>query len=173
MVALLHHERNHPKMSREEMVSIFSFSRARPLMGIFKSRKVVCGEIFCSFFITDNDIKFLEQQNPPEQSWLSILLSKQVPCVSEWSVIHYVLDKTRYGRNFSLMHTLGKTAPTAKSLASHMISKGKSQSGATRIGAWVNFILRVSNASMHSFEKINGVSFSRRWVIGRAILEKS
>ncbi|GKC60027.1 hypothetical protein Tco_1087625, partial [Tanacetum coccineum] len=31
-----------------------------------------------------------------------------------------------------------------------MISKGKSQSGATRIGAWINFILRVSNALMHS-----------------------
>ncbi|GKF24138.1 hypothetical protein Tco_0076460 [Tanacetum coccineum] len=37
-----------------------------------------------------------------------------------------------------------------------------------RIGACVNFILRVSNASMHSFEKINGVSFSKRWVIGLA-----
>ncbi|GJZ82211.1 hypothetical protein Tco_0647384 [Tanacetum coccineum] len=68
----------------------------------------------------DNDnLKCWEQQIPPKQSGLAILLSK--------------------------------TAPTAKSLASHMISKGKSQSGATKIGAWVNFILRVSKASMHSF----------------------
>ncbi|GJW66355.1 hypothetical protein Tco_0120779 [Tanacetum coccineum] len=33
-----------------------------------------------------------------------------------------------------------RTAPTAKSLASHMISKGKSQSGATRIGAWERLV---------------------------------
>ncbi|GJU33928.1 hypothetical protein Tco_1182282 [Tanacetum coccineum] len=61
-----------------------------------------------------------------------------------------------------VLSTFPRTAPTAKSLASHMISQGKSQSGATRIGACVNFILRVSNASMHSFEKINRVSFSMR-----------
>ncbi|GJV43064.1 hypothetical protein Tco_1427600 [Tanacetum coccineum] len=72
-----------------------------------------------------------------------------------------LIGKRSVPRGGSLWQAI-MTAPTAKSLASHMISKGKSQSGATRIGAWVNFILRVSNASMHSFEKINGVSFSRR-----------
>ncbi|GJS90196.1 hypothetical protein Tco_0772832 [Tanacetum coccineum] len=104
-------------------------------------------EIFALFYSTDNDIKFLEQQNPPEQSWLSILLSKQV------------LESSVCIGGSAWVLRCPRTAPTAKSLASHMISKGKSQSGATRIGAWVNFILRVSNASMHSFEKINGSSF--------------
>ncbi|GJY97624.1 hypothetical protein Tco_0514534 [Tanacetum coccineum] len=67
---------NHPKFSRGNVFRNFLFPRAH-LMVIYQVEKVVCGEIFCSFYITDNDIKFLEQQNPPEQSWLSILLSKQ------------------------------------------------------------------------------------------------
>ncbi|GKB72416.1 hypothetical protein Tco_0933828 [Tanacetum coccineum] len=68
---------NHPKCLERKGFRNFLFLKLT-LMEIFKSGKVVGGEIFCSFFITDNYIKFLEQQNPPEQSWLSILLSKQV-----------------------------------------------------------------------------------------------
>ncbi|GKF61858.1 hypothetical protein Tco_0181912, partial [Tanacetum coccineum] len=112
------------------------------------------------FFITDHDIKFLEQQNPPEQSWLSILLSEQI-LESRIVRIHYAFGQDKIWPEFLESIHYGETTPTAKSLASHMISKGKSQSGATRIGACVNFNLRVSNASMHSFEKINRVSFSR------------
>ena len=37
-----------------------------------------------------------------------------------------------------------------------MSSKGKSQSGATKIGASVNFFFKMLNASTHSFEKKNG-----------------
>ncbi|GJT68924.1 hypothetical protein Tco_1028210 [Tanacetum coccineum] len=56
---------------------------------------------------------------------------------------------------------------------SHIISNSRSQSGATKIWASVNFFLSILNTSIHSFKKLNGVSFSRRWAIGRAILEKS
>ncbi|GKF90636.1 hypothetical protein Tco_0274337, partial [Tanacetum coccineum] len=38
---------------------------------------MVGGEVLGSFFITDDDIKFLKEENPPEQSWLSILLVKK------------------------------------------------------------------------------------------------
>ncbi|GJW90897.1 hypothetical protein Tco_0168450 [Tanacetum coccineum] len=41
------------------------------------------------------------------------------------------------------------TAPIAKSLASHISSKGKSQSGAIKIGASVNFLLSVLKDSFH------------------------
>ncbi|GJZ81169.1 hypothetical protein Tco_0646163 [Tanacetum coccineum] len=41
--------------------------------------------------------------------------------------------------------TLPQTAPTAKSLASHMISKGKSNQGATRIEFMLQCILREDN----------------------------
>ncbi|GKF35535.1 hypothetical protein Tco_0112293, partial [Tanacetum coccineum] len=34
--------------------------------------------ILRSYFITNNDIEFLEYENLPEQSWLSILLSKKI-----------------------------------------------------------------------------------------------
>ncbi|GJT29343.1 hypothetical protein Tco_0909618 [Tanacetum coccineum] len=54
------------------------------------------------------------------------------------------------------------TAPIAKSLASHMSSNGKSQSGAIKIGVPVNFLLSVLKDSIHSFENKNGVSFSSR-----------
>ncbi|GJZ92068.1 hypothetical protein Tco_0664133 [Tanacetum coccineum] len=39
----------------------------------------------------DNDIKFLEQQNPPEQSWLSILLSTQGNLRAEYGSIYTML----------------------------------------------------------------------------------
>ncbi|GJT78840.1 hypothetical protein Tco_1045565 [Tanacetum coccineum] len=70
------------------------------------------------------------------------------------------------------------TAPTEQNTFSTQEFEAKSAiRSQLGIGACVNFILRVSNASMHSFEKINRVSFSRRWVIGRAsfgkILNKS
>ncbi|GJU51171.1 hypothetical protein Tco_1220726 [Tanacetum coccineum] len=40
------------------------------------SRTLTCMEY--TRWVFYNDIKFLEQQNPPEQSWLRILFSKQV-----------------------------------------------------------------------------------------------
>ncbi|GJT03054.1 hypothetical protein Tco_0824223 [Tanacetum coccineum] len=125
---------NHPKCLERKCFRNFLFLELT-LMGIFKSRKVVGGEIFCSFFITDNDIKFLEQQNLPEQSWLSILLTKRYLRAN--GRIHYALDKDTDMAGISRSIHYGKTAPTAKSLASHMISNGKSQSGAQiEIGAW-------------------------------------
>ncbi|GKC22168.1 hypothetical protein Tco_1024318 [Tanacetum coccineum] len=44
-----------------------------------------------------NDIKFLEQQNPPEQSWLSILLSKQCNVLEprSWFCLHSVYSSPR------------------------------------------------------------------------------
>jgi hypothetical protein len=46
-----------------------------------------------------------------------------------------------------------RTAPTAKSLASHIISKGKFQSGGWTIGAVVKAFLRVLKASLQSSSK--------------------
>ncbi|GJX24005.1 hypothetical protein Tco_0228450 [Tanacetum coccineum] len=65
-----------------------------------------------------------------------------------------------------------RTAPIAKSLASHMSSKGKSQSGAIKIGASVNFLLSVLKDSIHSFEKKMESIFQAN-DHGAAILEKS
>ncbi|GJU63117.1 hypothetical protein Tco_1244952 [Tanacetum coccineum] len=89
---------NHPKCLKTKCFRNFLFLDLT-LMGIFKSRKVVGGEIFCSFFITDNDIKFLEQQNLPEQSWLSILLSKQV-FESRMVRIHYAFGQDKIWPEF-------------------------------------------------------------------------
>nr|GEY68681.1 hypothetical protein [Tanacetum cinerariifolium] len=53
------------------------------------------------------------------------------------------------------------TAPLAKSLASHISSKGISQFRAIKIGASHSFVLSVLNASTHFGEKMIGASFSR------------
>ncbi|GJR95839.1 hypothetical protein Tco_0268013 [Tanacetum coccineum] len=91
------------------------------------------GKIFhdSSLFTDKRNTNFWnEQQNPPEiVIGLSILLSKQsVMCLSLGSLfcLQSVLVEV-----IGLYVALG-CPPTAKSLASHMISKGKSQSGATR-----------------------------------------
>ncbi|GJY19251.1 hypothetical protein Tco_0390742 [Tanacetum coccineum] len=80
-------------------------------------------EVLGSFFIMDDDIKFLKEENPPEQSRLNILL-------------------------------IQKTAPIAKSLASHMSSNGKSQSGVTNIGASVN-LFQEDGSSARLFSRMN------------------
>ncbi|GJT03044.1 hypothetical protein Tco_0824213 [Tanacetum coccineum] len=48
------------------------------LLRVLKSRKMIGGQIFCSFFVSDDNIEFLEQKDPPHQSWLSILFSKEI-----------------------------------------------------------------------------------------------
>ncbi|GJY63521.1 hypothetical protein Tco_0464981 [Tanacetum coccineum] len=55
---------NHPKCLERKCFRNFLFLELT-LMGIFKSRKVVGGEIFCSFLSRLTDIKVLEQENPP------------------------------------------------------------------------------------------------------------
>nr|GEZ18459.1 reverse transcriptase domain-containing protein [Tanacetum cinerariifolium] len=80
--------------------------------------------------------------------------------VAEWSVYTMLLFRIR-------------TVPIAKSLASHISSKGISQFGAIKIRASHSFVLSVRNASTHSGEKMNGASFSSSRVIGLAIFEKS
>ncbi|GKD90936.1 hypothetical protein Tco_1366443 [Tanacetum coccineum] len=129
-------------------------------------------EILGSFSVNYFEIELLKEENPPEQSRLGILFSKKI---FEGGMVRmhdaFVHDEVR-PEFFKSIH-YGKTAPIAKSLASHMSSKGKSQSGAIKIGASVNFLLSVLKDSIHSFEKKNGVSFSSKWVIGRAIFEKS
>jgi hypothetical protein len=52
-----------------------------------------------------------------------------------------------------------RTTPIAKSLASHIISKGKFQSGGWTIGAVVKAFLRVSKGSLQSSSKTKGTSF--------------
>ncbi|GKA24311.1 hypothetical protein Tco_0710344 [Tanacetum coccineum] len=70
-----------------------------------------------------------------EQFGLSILLSKQVLDELRIVRIHYAFGQDKIWPDFLcidwkyLVLRCPRTAPTAKSLASHMISKGKSQSG--------------------------------------------
>ncbi|GJW35889.1 hypothetical protein Tco_0058809 [Tanacetum coccineum] len=45
---------------------------------VLKSGKMIGGQIFCSFFVSDDNIEFLEQKDPPHQSWLSIFLSEEI-----------------------------------------------------------------------------------------------
>src|SRR3954471_15955110 len=74
---------------------------------------------------------------------------------------------------FSFLSTLcPKTAPTAKSLASHIISKGKFQSGGCTIGAVIKAFLRTSKASLQSSSNTKGTSFWKRLVRGLEVLEK-
>ncbi|GJR43065.1 hypothetical protein Tco_1311168 [Tanacetum coccineum] len=40
---------------------------------------MIGGQILCSFFVSDDNIEFLEQKDPPHQSWLSTsLLAKSI-----------------------------------------------------------------------------------------------
>ncbi|GKA71739.1 hypothetical protein Tco_0777878 [Tanacetum coccineum] len=94
-------------------------------------RQVVYGEIFCSFFITDNDNQISLEQQIHRNLGLASLLSKQVLgangpytlCFRQGQDWPEFLESIHYG----------KTAPTAKSLAITHDSKGQVQSGATRI----------------------------------------
>ncbi|GJU82038.1 hypothetical protein Tco_1284403 [Tanacetum coccineum] len=59
------------KCFRDFLVSVI-------LMRVLKSGKMIGGQIFCSFFVSDDNIEFLEQKDPPHQSWLSILFSEEI-----------------------------------------------------------------------------------------------
>src|SRR4051812_46362018 len=84
---------------------------------------------------------------------------------------------------FNFLSTLcPKIAPTAKSLASHIISKGKFQSGGCTIGAVIKAFLRTSKASLQSsskykrnilLEKISEGSRSLRKVLDKSSIETS
>ncbi|GKE70741.1 hypothetical protein Tco_1528813 [Tanacetum coccineum] len=78
-------------------------------------------EILGSFCVNYFEFELLKEENPPEQSRLGIFFSKEI---FEGGVIcihnAFVQDET---------------APMEKSLASDISSKGKSQSGAIKIGA--------------------------------------
>src|SRR3954465_10068200 len=75
---------------------------------------------------------------------------------------------------FSFLSTLcPKTAPTAKSLASHIISKGKFQSGGCTIGAVIKAFLRTSKASLQYSSNTKRESFWRRLLRCLEVLEKS
>ena len=65
------------------------------------------------------------------------------------------------------------TAPIAKSLASHIISKSLFQSGITMMGAVTNLDLISSNADLHDLSESNRVFFSNNLHNGLEILEKS
>ena len=65
-----------------------------------------------------------------------------------------------------------KIASTAKSLASHINSNDKFQSGAVIMGADVNFFLILSNAARHASSKIKITSLANKPQRGLVILEK-
>src|SRR4051812_49264035 len=73
---------------------------------------------------------------------------------------------------FNFLSTLcPKTAPTTKSLASHIISKGNFQSGGCTIGVLIKAFLRTSKASLQSSSNTKGTSFWRRLLRGLEVLE--
>src|SRR3954470_23486956 len=81
---------------------------------------------------------------------------------------------------FNFLSTLcPKTAPTAKSLASHIISKGNLQSGGCTIGAVIKAFLRTSKASFIKYkwnillEKIGEGSRGLRKVLDKSSIETS
>ena len=65
------------------------------------------------------------------------------------------------------------TAPIAKSLALHIISKSLFQSGITMMGAVTNLDLISSNAALHNSLKSKFASFSSNLHNGLEIFEKS
>ncbi|GKB66169.1 hypothetical protein Tco_0927581 [Tanacetum coccineum] len=71
------HEEQPIQELRGGMFSVDFCSRV-DLMRVLKSGKMIGGQILCSFFVSDDNIKFLEQKDPPHQSWLSIFLSEEI-----------------------------------------------------------------------------------------------
>ena len=64
------------------------------------SGEVICHYILHPFLVFDLEIKFLEQENPPDKSCLSILFSQQV-LQSRVSVKITMNDPTKYDLNLS------------------------------------------------------------------------
>ncbi|GJT96572.1 hypothetical protein Tco_1092090 [Tanacetum coccineum] len=66
-----------------------------PDLGVPKSVKDERGQIpLPSFFVSDDNIKFLEQKDPPHQSWLSIFLSEEI-LYSRMVGIHYAFRQNK------------------------------------------------------------------------------
>ncbi|GKF44235.1 hypothetical protein Tco_0130787, partial [Tanacetum coccineum] len=82
---------------------------------------MISREILGSFCVNYFEFELSKEENPPEQSRIGIFFSKEI---FKGGVIriHYAFVQD-------------ETAHMAKSLASHISSKGKSQSGAINIGA--------------------------------------
>ncbi|GJZ92609.1 putative reverse transcriptase domain-containing protein [Tanacetum coccineum] len=101
-------------------------------------------EILGSFCVNYFEFELLKEENPPKQSRLGIFFSKQI---FEGGVIriHYAFVQD-------------ETAPMAKSLALHISSKGKSQSGAIKIGASLAsaIITQVANNANNANNGNNG-----------------
>nr|GEX35357.1 hypothetical protein [Tanacetum cinerariifolium] len=96
------------------------------------------------------------EENPSEQSRLEIFFSKEI---FKGGVIRI---------HNAFVHDEEEN-PSGQSRLEIFFSKEIFKGGVIRIhNAFVH-----DEASTHSLEKKNGVSFSRRWVIGRAIFEKS
>ncbi|GJW20163.1 hypothetical protein Tco_0030785 [Tanacetum coccineum] len=62
------------------------------LMRVLKSGEMIGGQILCSFFVSDDNIKFLEQKDPPHQTWLNILFSEEI-LYSRMVGIHYAFGQ--------------------------------------------------------------------------------
>ena len=79
-------------------------------------------------------------------------------------IVNHLKDFTRFCPN---------TAPIAKSLASHISSNGKDQSGATTIGAEINLSFNTEKACKHCESNSNGIPWTNKLDNGFAICEKS
>nr|GEX97415.1 reverse transcriptase domain-containing protein [Tanacetum cinerariifolium] len=118
----------------------------------------------------DENLHFVEEPTEIVERYVKKLKRRRIPLVKvRWNSrqgAEYTWEredsfKKKYPHLFTnrTSSSTTRTAPIAKSLASNIILNGRSQSRATKIGASVNFFLRVLNASIQSFEKMNGVSF--------------
>ncbi|GKC57630.1 hypothetical protein Tco_1085228 [Tanacetum coccineum] len=127
----------HQNQSFERNVLVISCSRVF-LDWVLKSGKMIGGQILCSFFVSDDNIEFLEQKDPPHQSWLSILLSEEILY-------------SRNGRHGftgivngwkKLLFLLPKIAPIAKSLASQFVRWAVHSRGAIKSEPQFNFTFK-------------------------------
>ncbi|GKA91501.1 hypothetical protein Tco_0813371 [Tanacetum coccineum] len=100
-------------------------------------------EILDSFCVNYFEFKLLKEENPPEQSRLGIFFSKEI---FEGGVIRIHNAFVQDEAYSAFPRRCLKTAPMAKLFASHISSKGKSQSGAIKIGASISFFFNVSKA---------------------------
>ncbi|GJZ98365.1 hypothetical protein Tco_0670818 [Tanacetum coccineum] len=100
--------------------------------GFSKSEEMIAARFSFSFFVSDFNIELLEQKDPPHQSCLSILFSKDI--------LYSRMVVNRFGNAMFLL--VAQDCPIAKkSLASHMEFEVQVPSGAIKIRAAFNFLL--------------------------------
>ncbi|GKB83905.1 hypothetical protein Tco_0950800 [Tanacetum coccineum] len=73
---------------------------------------MIGSQVLCSFFVSDDNIEFLEQKDPPHQSWLSGLafLFSEENYMQTWSVYTMLMDNRDIGSEITQKRTLRQVA---------------------------------------------------------------